>query len=192
MGIEYEWKFRATRQVQKLVQQEVAAAWKEISMETTYYDTPDGFLSKHHYTLRQRMENGTSVCTVKTPAENGGRGEWETEDNDILHAIPALCRLGAPENLLLTIADLRPICGARFSRQAGTIDLGGTVVELALDKGILTGGAKEIPLCEIEVEYKSGNLAAAASFAMLLQKKYGLVPEEKSKFRRALDLTTEK
>ena len=65
------------------------------------------------------------------------------------------------------------------------------MVELALDRGILCGGKKEIPLCEVEVELKDGSKEAAAFFALELAKKYGLDPENKSKFRRALDLTKE-
>ena len=61
-------------------------------------------------------------------------------------------------------------------------------LELALDRGVLLGGNQEEPLCEVEVELKSGPEAAAVAFAALLADKFGLIPEEKSKFRRALAL----
>ena len=192
MGMEYEWKFRADPDAQEAIYQGTQGTWQEISMETTYYDTADGALSKLHYTLRRRMENGKSVCTVKTPADRGGRGEWEVEEDCIETAMPELCKLGAPSYLLaLTKEGVTEVCGARFTRRACTVDIGSAVVELALDRGRLTGGGRAIPLCEIEAELKSGAFEAAAAFASLLAKKYSLAAEEKSKFRRALDLSKE-
>lgn len=192
MGVEYEWKFRAAPENLAVILAANQGNWQQIAMETTYYDTPAGDLSRLRYTLRRRMENGKSVCTVKTPADRGGRGEWEVEDNTIEQAIPKLCKLGGPAELeKLTQKGLRPICGARFTRKALTIDIGTAVVELALDQGVLLGGGREIPLCEMEIELKDGSMEAAAAYAAHLAKKYGLVPEKKSKFRRALDLTEE-
>ncbi len=192
MGVEYEWKFRADSGCQGQILDAHLGVWQQITMETTYYDTPEGDLARLHYTLRRRMENGKSVCTIKTPADRGGRGEWETEEASIEAAIPKLCKLGGPASLLqLTQSGVIPICGARFTRRACTVDIGTAVVELALDQGILMGGGREIPLCEVEIELKDGSIEAAAAYAALLAKKYGLVSESKSKFRRALDLTKE-
>lgn len=84
---------------------------------------------------------------------------------------------------------LVPLCGARFVRHAGTLVLENCTVEIALDRGILTGGSREVPLCEIEVEMKSGSEQATIAFAQALAQRFGLVPEEKSKYRRALELT---
>ena len=192
MGVEYEWKFRADPQNQQQILDAQPGMWQQIAMETTYYDTADADLSRLHYTLRRRMENEKSVCTVKTPADRGGRGEWETEEASIEKAIPKLCKLGAPAVLAsLTAEGVRPTCGARFTRQACAVDIGAAVVELALDQGILTGGDREVPLCEVEVELKDGSFEASAAYAAHLAQKYGLIPEPKSKFRRALDLTKE-
>ena len=100
-----------------------------------------------------------------------------------------LCQLGAPQSLQAqTAGGLVPICGARFTRLAKTVSLDGCSVELALDRGILIGGGREVPLCEVEVELKSGAPEAAMAFADALAKKFGLHRESKSKFRRALAL----
>ena len=42
--------------------------------------------------------------------------------------------------------------------------------------------------CEVEVELKSGEDVQAVAFANILAEKYGLIPEHKSKYRRALGL----
>ena len=158
-------------------------------MHTTYYDTPSGALSARFYTLRRRLENGISVCTLKAPAQGGGRGEWELEHPDIETAIEKLCKLGAPADLpALTAEGIVAVCGAKFTRTACLVTLPECTVEVALDAGILYGGSREIPLCEVEVELKEGSREACVLYAKLLAARYGLAPEEGSKFRRALAL----
>ena len=192
MGAEYELKYRADADCQKSVFTTFPARWQTIHMETTYYDTPSGSLSSRKYMLRCRHENDKHVCTLKTPGENNLRGEWEVECDSITAAIPELCKLGAPKELEdLCKHGLIPICGARFTRKAGTFTLIDCVLELALDNGILFGNGKETPLCEIEVELKSGSREAVDAFASQLADIYGLKPERKSKFARALALYKE-
>ena len=186
MGIEFELKYRATPAQQQALLERFGGQGRTISMETTYYDTPDRHLSARHITLRRRMENGVSVCTVKTPAGNGARGEWDCLCNDIHTAIPELIKAGAPRFLLpLTAVPLEPTCGARFTRQAIDIETPAFSAELAIDSGVLLGGGKEEPLCEVELELKSGNANAMVTFMSDLTARYGLVPEPYSKFRRA-------
>ena len=100
-----------------------------------------------------------------------------------------LCKLsGSRELLVLTAEGLEPVCGARFTRQAGLLEAEGCRLELALDSGVLLGGGRELPLCEIEAELKDGSEEAAAAFAAGLAAKYSLTAESRSKFRRALML----
>lgn len=189
MGIEFEIKFRATKEVQEQLRREISGQEKIYQMQTTYYDTPTGAFSEKYCTLRRRMENDKSICTLKAPAQGMGRREWETQCDTIEGALEKLCKLGGSEEIL-TLAEegLVPICGARFTRVAKTIPVGAGTVELALDMGILTGGGKEIPLCEVEVEQKTCSQKDCVAFAQLLAARYGLEREEKSKFRRALAL----
>lgn len=189
MGIEFEIKFRATAQQQLALRVAYPGDEQTIAMETTYYDAPDGALAARWYTLRRRMENSLSVCTLKTPVDDYGRGEFEVTCNSIEDAIPELCKLSGIVELPTLLAEgIVPVCGAKFTRIAKTLTLEGATVELALDAGILSGGGQEIPLCEIEVELKSGSREAALLFARQIAAKYGLIPERKSKFRRALAL----
>ena len=66
MGREFELKFAATKADLETLQAQFGN-FTPITMETTYFDTLDGALSASRITLRRRFENGTSVCTVKTP-----------------------------------------------------------------------------------------------------------------------------
>ena len=189
MGIEYELKFRASAAVHTQLRQTEPGQERLYRMQTTYFDTPTGQLSARFYTLRTRMENDIAVCTLKTPADGNGRGEWELECDDIHQAIPELCKLGAPAELEALVREgIVPICGARFTRIAKTVELSDCTVELALDEGVLTGGGKQIPLCEVEVELKDGSQSACVRYAEMLAQKLGMEPESKSKFRRALSL----
>ncbi len=189
MSIEFEVKFLATPDQQLALRAAYPGAEQTVSMETTYYDTPEGSLAARWYTLRHRQENDRHVCTLKTPVDGFGRGEFETDCPRIEDALEELCKLsGVAELLSLVSTGLVPVCGAKFTRIAKTVALDDATVEIALDKGILTGGGKEIPLCEVEVELKSGDRNAALAFAGILSKNYGLQLEKKSKFRRALAL----
>ena len=190
MGAEYELKFRATQESQESVFMTFPARWQTIAMETTYYDTPAGDLSARRYTLRRRMENGVSVCTLKAPGNGAERGEWDVRCDTIEGAIKELCKLSGVSDLETLCADgLLAVCGARFTRRAATLTLRECVLELALDNGVLLGGGREIPLCEIEAELKEGNREAVDRFARELAEIYNLQPEEKGKFVRALALS---
>lgn len=189
MGREFELKYTATPAQLATIAAAAGGGFEKITMETTYYDTAERVLSAQHYTLRRRIENGISVCTVKTPADEHGRGEWECLCDVVEASVSELCKLGAPETLQQwAAAGLQPVCGARFTRLAKTVELGDAIVELALDSGVLLGGNRQKSLCEVEVELKSGSEKAAKVYAAILAERFDLKVEKKSKFRRALAL----
>ena len=191
MGREFELKFAATQADHEALRERYRHL-SPIAMETTYYDTPEGDIRRLRWTLRCRKENGVSVCALKTPGEGFGHGEWEVCCDKIEKSVGPMLGKGAPKELYAFLQKgFHPVCGARFTRLAGLIDAGGCTVELALDEGVLLGGGKELPLCEIEVELKSGSEEAAADFAMALAQEYGLRPETRSKIARAMALTQE-
>ena len=188
MGREFELKYSCSAEDFEALKA-AYEGFATIEMETTYYDTFDGKLNNRHWTLRRRYENGKSVCTLKTPAADGSRCEWEVEAPGIISAIPQLCRMGAPMELMaFTVSGVREVCGAKFTRLALQLDVPGAKVERALDKGKLFGGLRENDLQEVEVELKDGADTAALAFAKLLAEKYHLMPENRSKYKRALGL----
>jgi inorganic triphosphatase YgiF len=192
MGIEFELKFRATPLQQVLLMKKFPQEGQSFAMETVYYDTPDSALSRRAYTLRRRMENDISVCTLKVPSGTYGRGEFEINCPTIEDAIPELCKLSEiPELPALLAGGVEPVCGAKFTRIARTVTAQGTTLEVALDKGILLGGGKTQPLCEAEVELKSGDPQLAAAYAARLAIAFGLTRETASKFKRAFALAQE-
>jgi len=191
MNIELEWKYETNYGTMEEIQQAFSGEYRKISMETTYFDTPERNFSSRNWTLRHRMENDRGVCTLKTPAEGGGRKEYEAESKNLLQGVSALLKQGAPKELGQWGRAAAPVCSASFTRQALTLDVNGTIVELALDQGVLRGGEKFLPLSEIEVEFKSGDTMVARAFAMGLAARYGLRKQPLSKFARAFQLAEE-
>lgn len=190
MGREFELKYRADAEVISGIREKFGE-FTPISMETAYYDTPDGQLSRLHWTLRRRYENGCSVCTLKTPAPDGSRGEWETFAPSIEAAIPALVAAGAPERLAdLAATGLVLSCGARFTRLAKTLELADAVLELALDRGVLLGGGEEQAFAEVEAELKAGREETVRAFAEALAAEFSLEEEHRSKHARAVRLAS--
>lgn len=183
MAIEFELKFRAAPEILEKLRNTVPGEERPFAMETTYYDTPTGQLQAKHFTLRRRLENQISVCTLKTPAAEG-RNEFEVNAPSMEEALSELCKLSGEE----LPSHIVPICGAKFTRIAKTVALPDATVELALDRGVLSGGGREAPVCEVEVELKSGTPQAAIQYAAQLSMAFGLEPEKYSKFRRALAL----
>lgn len=188
MGKEFELKYKADGETLAEIREKFEG-FTSITMETAYFDTPGRELTARNWMLRRRLENGISVCTMKTPPVNGERGEWETVCPVLTAAIPELCKQGAPEELLALTADgIEEVCAARFTRLAATLTLPECTLELALDRGRFLGGGKEQPFAEVEVELKDGSRAAAERFAEGLAREFGLKPEPKSKAQRAMAL----
>ncbi len=134
--------------------------------------------------LRGEQSVGTALCRPSPAADPHLRGEWETEAADLASALPKLAALGAP----VPPADtpLQVLCRADFIRRAVLLRLDdGSTAELALDLGTLSGATRSLPLCELELELKSGEPAAARAFAEALAARFSLRPEPLSKFARA-------
>ena len=185
MGRELEYKFRLTRaQYSRLAEEYAPLA--ETRMETAYFDTPDRALGTARKVLRQRLENGVSVVTLKTPLPDGSRGEWETEAPTVQAGLPALAAQGAP---VPGIEGLEVICSARFTRLSRLLTYPGGAAELALDCGILTGTREQEPLLEAELEaeleLKQGPDEPFGDFVRGFAAKYRLTEEPQSKFARA-------
>ena len=192
MGREFELKYRADSDALDQISSRFGP-FDTISMETDYYDSPEGALRARHWMLRKRLENGAAVCTLKTPLPGGSRGEWEVSAPSIEEALPLLLAAGCPGELEdLARPGLLLWCGARFTRLARKVSCADSVLELALDQGVFLGGGQEQPFAELEVELKEGTDADCRTFAQALAGAYGLVPEEKGKAQRAFALAEQR
>ena len=203
MGTELEWKLSAPDPALL----DAVLAWEGVvrllaetprhyHMQTTYYDSPDRALAPRRITLRRRLENQRSVVCVKAPLPGAAdphlHGEWELEADSPAEALPRLIALGAPA-LLGELERLVPVCGADFQRRAALLRFpDGSACELALDAGRLFSGDRSVPLCELELEQKEGSPAAALALRLALTERFGLSPQERSKYARAKELSLKK
>jgi len=185
MGRELELKYRADKEQMEALRA-AFGPFHEITMETTYYDTPDRSMGAKRETLRRRYENGTAVYALKTFLPDGSHGEWECTAESLAEALEQLSAMGAPG--LPRAEGLVPICGAAFKRSCALLTLEGGTVELALDEGILTGSGKELPLREVELELKEGPDEVLLTFGPKFAARFALEEEPLSKFARARSL----
>jgi inorganic triphosphatase YgiF len=128
-----------------------------------YYDTPKLDLNRHGIGLRLRRSGRRWVQTIKggggVTAGLHQRDEWEfpvlKEQLDFTKITdPALIKLFSSAELR---DQLRPIFTTDFKRSARMLCLpDGGEVEFCLDRGEIIYGDNRIPLCEVELELKSG------------------------------------
>jgi inorganic triphosphatase YgiF len=127
---------------------------------SVYFDTADLALQKAGASLRVREQEGKRVQTLKR-GEGLDREEYEAPieglaPNPDLGPLPSLAPRGA---------DLRPVFNVRVNRRQRTFRYGDAVIELALDQGEVSGGEQKSPICEVELELKSGPPSALFALA---------------------------
>ncbi|MBS5149509.1 MAG: CYTH domain-containing protein [Butyricicoccus pullicaecorum] len=164
------------------------------SMDATYFDTPNQLLRERKIGLRLRQENTQTICCMKlrNAAHNGlhVHEEYECPAMTLSEGLSKLPSVGAPAELCqaLSKAILIPIARVRFSRLPIEWNHDKFCAELCLDCGYLSNDRQEVPFCEIECEYQSGNLSAFESACTQLAQTFGLCAEPHSKLARALSL----
>lgn len=195
--MELELKWRADPALQgaaALWAQALCRAEASFEMDARYYDTADGLLASQRAGLRIRTENGRAVCCLKCGGAVDGashlREEYECAADTAEAGLAALPDAGAPAALCRALlrAGVRETCRVRFTRRALTLADGEMQAELALDCGTLSRKGREAPLCEIELEHKSGPEAAFLALGARLAAAFSLRPEPESKLARAMAL----
>ncbi len=164
---EVEVKFRAAVAQLKAVRTSPllgeAKASPARELITTYFDTADKDLRRNGLILRVRRKGrAIPVLSIKwqTPSEEGlfTRGEIEVRCPD---GLPAIERFDPATQERLAAAlkgkPLEPIFETRCRRAITVFRYGHSEIELAVDDGAITAGDARLPLCDIELELKSGN-----------------------------------
>ena len=132
-----------------------------------YYDTADQALARRQATLRVRETRGRRVQTLKL-----GAGISREE-----HEIPVVSMQPDPDHGPLKVlldarelSDLSPAFEVHVTRIARVFSYGSAQIELALDEGEVRSGRRAAPICEVELELKSGPLCDLFGAARLLAK----------------------
>ncbi len=149
------------------------------SLETIYYDTPDGALQKAGVALRVRRAWGRYIMTVKFPpnlsAGMFGRDEIEVR---IASAEPDIEKFGADIaariRQIIVSGNVVPAFATTFKRRAGLLESAGVKIVLSVDSGTVEAGGNSLPLEEIELELKEGNETVLYEIATNLAREGGL------------------
>lgn len=157
---------------------------------STYYDTPDHLLMQRGYALRLREDNGQFIQTLKGKNLDSSSGmherqEWEWEvPNDQLD----LNLLPEEIQDFVKSLDLTPVFVTDFMRQCWDFTNNDQHIEIALDRGEIRFGNLVEPVCEVELEIKSGDKSGLMSMAEMFKQTIHLKPFDVSKAERGYRL----
>lgn len=195
MSTEIELKLQLTpKMAKKLASHPLLAniAPQKQRLLNTYYDTPQLELHARRIAMRFRKKGWQWLLTVKSaePASGGlaMRSEWETQ------ATPGVFDFSHVDNeelrhfLEQASGQLEPVFTTDFRRQIWHVPFGESLIELAVDRGTIESRGKSTPICEIELELLSGQVADIFGLTRLLQEKLDLHPAIASKAERGYKL----
>jgi inorganic triphosphatase YgiF len=185
--LEFELKFQVPDGcLQSLSDELKAHGARATRLTARYFDTADGVLRAHRMALRLRKEGRVWVQALKgdggsavqrlehevrlrvppgtQPALDPSRHHG-TEAGEALRTLllrtASRGRNGAPAPGLAgtqaSPAVLIERCSTDVMRRACLLQPLGAVVEVALDLGTIRAGEREVPVCELELELKSGD-----------------------------------
>jgi inorganic triphosphatase YgiF len=171
-------------------------------LRSAYFDTAERYLDKKRAVYRIREEDDGFIATVKiSKSVSDGlhqRQEWnvkqETDEPDIEYFLRMAESDGDPDTSLnellseIRYMELQEVCAVEFDRTIVHIGYGDTLIELACDTGSYNAGRKSEDFIELELELLEGNVMDLRDFGDELEKVLDIVPENKSKYERSMEL----
>ncbi len=171
---------------------------EEIEMHAVYFDTEDRRLYREGIVFRVRKEGRRLAATLKWngSSEEGmhKREEINVPVSDEEKLVKPDIQIFAQSEMCQVLADLVgkrtliPMMDVYFSRRQVRVDTGRSISEISLDKGRIECGGKTAPISELEIELYSGEEEDMMALGRHISQKYGLSAENKSKYKRGLDL----
>lgn len=164
-------------------------AARPLEMEAVYFDTLEEDLRRARLAYRVRREGAHWIATLKGGGSSGGglhrRSEW---NRPVIGPQPDLTLFAdvLGERTFLAGKALQPVVRTAFVRQAVLLEWEGSVLEAALDRGVIEAGGQTAPILEVELELKRGCVTAALACGAQLAQRFPLVLEARSKYLRGL------
>lgn len=136
-------------------------------LTTTYFDTPEYCVRQSGFSLRIRHVGRTKIETVKANGTNAAglfaRPEWERKvkgDTPLLDdSTPLAPVLGDKAGQLTAMFTIS------VTRRTWNMTVGDAAMEIVLDRGKIVAQDRETPICEVEIEQKSGKLSELFALA---------------------------
>ena len=158
-------------------------------LQAKYFDTVDNALARHGIVVRIRKEGRRWFQTVKSPTS----GPLERLEHNVtlaalvpgsVHQVDLTRHAATPVGQAIEAAlglkaggafpALHQLYETDVQRTSCTVERSGSVVELALDQGRVTAGARVVEIYELEVELKSGRPEDAVALARQWCARHGL------------------
>lgn len=204
MEIEYKYLLQNETQARDIMDSEFVGALtvpgskKILRMDAVYFDTADLDLTAKKISVRIRLEGDKYVATVKEKgsSENGLHRRVEV-NVDLPKDAPhdrADVELFKGTDVYDDLKDaakgkaLIPVTEMKFTRNLALIDTGKSVSEISTDRGTMKTGDKTAPIMEMEIELKKGDEHDMIATGDIIKRMFNLKPEDRSKFKRAIDL----
>ncbi len=202
METEIELKFFVSPEFSDILREKIAQekvlqhSCRELG--NTYFDTPDNWLRQHDIGLRIRRFDDVYVQTVKTAgrvvAGLHQRPEYNAEHtgNEPELTLHPTDIWPSGKDIETLQNELIPLFSTNFTREQWLIGMAdGSQVEVAFDQGKVIAGEKEDPICEVELELKSGQTDAlftlARSFSEYGGMRLGNLSKAAKGYRLAMD-----
>lgn len=179
MAVEIELKLRiAPEQLARLKRHSLLKAYQvgrpiTRRLYNIYYDTPNLELHKSGMALRLRHAGRQWLQTLKgggsVKAGLHQRNEWEVPvrgpelDFDFPEAADWKAHFPPSSH-----KKLQPIFVTDFSRSSRMLNFQGAQIELCIDQGEVSAGQHNMPICEMELELKSGDLRQLFELALAI------------------------
>ena len=180
--------------IREFLQENKDQSWQRIDMKAIYYDTEDNFYQKHKIAYRLRCENDCIVATYKSGKVNSdGLFERVEINKKVTKLTPDINVFAEDKNiwsLIKTTKDKKflPIVITDFVRECIDINWFASKLEIALDCGFVQGNERKSPICEVEIELKSGRMEDLLSLKNELSEKFDLQISTVSKYKKGLIL----
>lgn len=161
-------------------------------LHSVYLDTPAWDLVKRRIAFRVRKAGSKWVQTLKAEAASVGaltrRPEWEEDLPRGHHDLGLLPKEAIALLKGVDVDLIGPAFATDFRRTAWQVTHGGAEMEVALDVGEIQSGTHTQPLCEVEIELKSGPREALFDLAQSLLEQVPMGVEPRSKAARGYAL----
>lgn len=176
----------------------IAGSTKTKHLQNIYFDTPDQKLRRKGYALRVRSDGQKLTQTLKSRADTNNslltRGEWEAPVKSLKPDLTLVEDQSVRDRIgLILPGDLQPIFENKVERYVGIVNAsveGKTrVLEIAFDRGEVSGGKNSEQICEIELELLRGDTATLYDFALELSNIATVRLETQSKSDRGYALS---
>ena len=197
---EFELKFEIPASSLKRLSAAVHAAKPQLqSLRACYFDTADGALAASGLVLRMRKEGNYWVQTAKASTSNAFdrlehnvtiekySSKTSSKSSVKSKAMPSIDLSRHDSELVgkkitralkLSRNAPKPILIAQYEtdvqRLKFSVEHLGSIIEIALDQGMVVNGARSVALCELEIELKEGKPEHAVALARLWCAQYGL------------------